>query len=67
MGKPKGYEKRKKYGVTWIYLDGTWFVNDGKDAGKCGVHSGQSTKQLHDPKYLHRISSKKSYWDKYVK
>jgi len=66
MAKPKLYEKRKKWGITWVYLHGHWFVREKRDALKCGIFSGVTTSQLNDPKYLRRISSKKSYWDKYI-
>ena len=66
MGRPKRYEKKRKWGVTWIYLSKRWFVNEKNDTTKCGILSGVSTSQLNDPKYLRRISAKKKYWDRYV-
>ena len=67
MSRIKNYSKKKKYGVTWVYIDGTWFVNDIRDARKCGIYAGETTKQLNNPKYLKRISAKKKYWDKYIR
>ena len=67
MARIRNYTKKRKYGVTWVYLDGLWFVNNGRDARKCGIFTGETTKQLNNPKYLKRISSNKRYWDKYIK
>ena len=57
MSKPKKHEKRRKWGVIWIFLGTLWFVNTKKDALKCGVWCGVSTGRLNDPKALRTISA----------
>ena len=67
MGRIKSYHKKQKYGIIWIYLDGTWFVDGGREAKESGIYTSVTTAQLDNPNYLHKISAVKSYWKKYIK
>ena len=67
MGRIKSHNKKQKYGLTWIYLDGMWFVNGPGEAKESGIYTGVTTAQLGNPTYLHKISAVKSYWKKYIK